>query len=154
MIRKIVSGGQTGVDRAALDVALERNIPCAGWCPLGRRAEDGPLPDRYPLRETESGDYRQRTAWNVRDSDATLILNQGELVGGTALTRECAESCNRPCLVLTLGDADTVDSARQWLAKHGVRVLNIAGPRESKRPGIYRSAVSFLDRLLTGEEVQ
>ena len=112
------------------------------------------MPDRYPLRETESGDYRQRTAWNVRDSDATLILNQGELVGGTALTRECAESCNRPCLVLTLGDADTVDSARQWLAKHGVRVLNIAGPRESKRPGIYRSAVSFLDRLLTGEEVQ
>lgn len=142
------------MDRAALDVAFERNIPCAGWCPLGRRAEDGPLPDRYPLRETESGDYRQRTAWNVRDSDATLILNQGELVGGTALTLECAESYRRPYLVLTLGEADAVDSARRWLAKHGVRVLNIAGPRESKRPGIYRSAVSFLDRLLTGEEVQ
>ncbi len=148
MIQKIVSGGQTGVDRAALDIALKRGIPCGGWCPLGRRAEDGRLADSYPVTETESEDYRQRTEWNVRDSDATLILNQGPLQGGTALTQNCAERYRRPCMVLALDEQDACDRARGWLTENGVQVLNIAGPRESKQPGIYRRTLFFLDRLL------
>ena len=86
LVEKIVSGGQTGVDRAALDVALELGIPCGGWCPRGRRAEDGALSARYPLMETPSDDYVQRTTWNIRDSDGTLILTRGEPTGGTAQT--------------------------------------------------------------------
>ncbi|PSQ85488.1 MAG: molybdenum cofactor carrier, partial [Bacteroidetes bacterium QH_2_63_10] len=85
-MRKIISGGQTGVDRAALDAALAFNVPVGGWCPKGRRAEDGQIPDRYPLEETPSEAYEQRTAWNVRDSDGTLIITDGSLEGGTALT--------------------------------------------------------------------
>src|SRR3989442_8006923 len=83
---EIVSGGQTGVDRAALDTALALGLTCGGWCPRGRRAEDGPLPARYPLRETPSASYPERTEWNVRDSDGTLVLHHGRLRGGTALT--------------------------------------------------------------------
>lgn len=83
---KIISGGQTGVDRAALDAALQLGIPCGGWCPKGRKAKDGPIPDRYPLKETESGSYPVRTEMNVRDSDGTLILTWGRPTGGTALT--------------------------------------------------------------------
>src|SRR5438876_1977372 len=90
IVSKIISGGQTGVDRAALDVALELGIPCGGWCPQGRRAEDGVIPARYPLRETPWWGYPQRTEWNVRDSDGTLILAEGEPDRGTVLTRELA----------------------------------------------------------------
>ena len=87
MLTRIVSGGQTGVDRAALDVALELSIPCGGWCPKGRKAEDGALPARYPLKETPSEEYAQRTTWNVRDSDGTLILTHGAPTGGTGTFR-------------------------------------------------------------------
>src|SRR5213080_1459301 len=100
VISKIVSGGQTGVDRAALDVALELGIPCGGWCPIGRRAEDGVIPDRYPLRQAPSANYADRTALNVRDSDGTLILARGPLRGGTALTKTFAERYGRPYLVV------------------------------------------------------
>src|SRR5690606_30676655 len=93
---RVVSGGQTGVDRAALDAALRLGLPCGGWCPAGRWAEDGPIPERYPLRETESADPAERTARNVRDSDATLILSPRPLRGGTAGTREVAERLGRP----------------------------------------------------------
>src|SRR5262245_54833883 len=92
---KIISGGQSGVDRAALDVALELGIPCGGWCPKGRRAEDGPLPDRYPLDETQTSFYPERTRRNVRDSDGTLILADGAAKGGTALTIELAEQMQK-----------------------------------------------------------
>src|SRR5215217_2323846 len=92
---KIVSGGQTGVDRAALDVALELGIECGGWCPAGRQAEDGPIDARYPLRETPSADPAQRTEWNVRDSDATLLLTTGAASPGTELTREVARRLGR-----------------------------------------------------------
>lgn len=149
-IAKIVSGGQTGVDRAALDVALELGFPCGGWVPRGRRAEDGRIPPIYPLRETESHSYAKRTRLNVRDSDATLILTRGEPTGGTALTVDCARSLNRPYFVVDLaGDVD-LSTVREWLVRHDVRVLNVAGPRESAPAGIYRIAAGVLRELLEG----
>lgn len=144
--RRIVSGGQTGVDRAALDVALELGIPCGGWCPRGRLAEDGPLPARYPLEETPTARYERRTRWNVRDSDATLILARGELGGGTAYTARVAEELQRPLLVVP-PDPERVPEVRAWLADRGTAVLNVAGPRESGAPGIYAEAKRFLARL-------
>jgi hypothetical protein len=145
---KVVSGGQTGVDRAALDVALELGLPCGGWCPKGRRTEDGPLPARYPLTETPWSGYPQRTAWNVRDSDGTLVLTLGEPDRGTALTVELAARHRRPCLVVDLGAAPDVEEVRSWARANGVGTLNVAGPRESSAPGVYARAAAFLRRLL------
>jgi hypothetical protein len=150
MFTKIVSGGQTGVDRAALDVALELGLPCGGWCPRGRKAEDGPLVVSYPLQETPSGVYAHRTEWNVRDSDGTLILTVGEPAGGTALTCKMAVRRSKPCLVLDLGKRPRIGKVRDWATERHVRVLNVAGPRESGVPGIYKLATRFLRRLLRG----
>ena len=147
-IRKIVSGGQTGVDRAALDAAQAAGVPCGGWCPRGRLADDGPIPPRYPLRETPTASYAQRTRWNVRDSDGTLILNRGALEGGTALTADAARKLGKPCLILDLSARPDPAAARAWAAAHRVRVLNVAGPRERRLPGIARQARTFLRRLL------
>lgn len=147
-ISKITSGGQTGVDRAALDTALTLGLECGGWCPRGRRAEDGPIPDRYPLVETPTGRYSQRTAWNVRDSDATLILTRGRPKRGTALTIRWANRIHKPCLVVDLAaDADP-SIGRAWTREHGIRVLNVAGPRESETPGIYEQAQKWLRQFL------
>lgn len=151
-MEKIVSGGQTGVDRAALDVALELDIPCGGWCPQGRSAEDGQIPARYPLRETEGRKYKFRTSLNVRDSDGTLILNLGPLEGGTGLTKILAVKLRRPYLVVELDGEHDMQELRRWLLENNVQVLNVAGPRESKRPGIHQLAVSFLKKLLSGGE--
>ena len=145
---KIVSGGQTGVDRAALDVALEFGLLCGGWCPKGRSAEDGSLPSRYPLEETPSDEYVQRTEWNVRDSDGTLVLTRGEPTGGTAQTIEIAVRLGKPCLVVDLAKQPSESVVLNWARQHSVRVLNVAGPRESKSPGIYRAASRFLRKLL------
>lgn len=147
-VAKIVSGGQTGVDRAALDVALELGLPCGGWCPLGRRAEDGPIAAEYPLRETPKEKYRQRTRWNVRDSDGTLILAVGELQGGTELTRKLAEQMQKPRQIVDLGATADVAAVADWISEHRIQVLNVAGPRESTQPGIYRQAAEFLRSLL------
>jgi hypothetical protein len=146
----IVSGGQTGVDRAALDWAIDHGVPHGGWCPRGRIAEDGTLDSRYLLRETESERYRQRTRKNVEDSDGTLILNLGELSDGSLATLRFAERLGRPCLVVqldTLADPDAAGRVRDWLRNHHIGILNIAGPRESKGPGSYRTTLAFLDRL-------
>ena len=148
-IQKIISGGQAGADQGALDAALELGIPCGGWCPKGRRAENGVIPGCYPLSETLSKAYEVRTEWNVRDSDATLILNEGALEGGTALTMEVANRLHRPCLLLALETDQDLESVKAWLSQHEVKVLNIAGPRESKRPGIQHRAYRFLLRLLS-----
>jgi hypothetical protein len=147
-LTRIISGGQTGVDRAALDVALELGIPCGGWCPQGRRAEDGPIDARYPLQETPWWGYPQRTEWNVRDSDGTLILTRGDPDRGTALTAELAAAMNRPCLVVKLEERPGVAAVRTWLETGGIRTLNVAGPRESSQPGIHAEADRFLRELL------
>jgi len=144
-----VSGGQTGVDRAALDVALERGLRCGGWCPRGRLAEDGPLPERYPLQETPSAEYSQRTEWNVRDSDATLVLTWGPPSGGTSYTIDRARSLGRPHLVVDLGGAPRREAVLAWLRAEDVRVLNVAGPRESGRSGVYAKARRFLEAVFT-----
>jgi len=147
VVTKVVSGGQTGVDRAALDVALERGLPCGGWCPKGRMAEDGPLPTRYPLNETPSDAYRQRTEWNVRDADGTLVLSVGPVTGGTADTVAYAARLKKPCLVLDLTQPCRSDDVAAWTRTHQIHILNIAGPRESKSPGIYAQAAVFLRRV-------
>lgn len=149
--KKIVSGGQSGVDRAALDVAAELSLPRGGWCPKGRYAEDGPIPDAYPLKETPSPDTSQRTEWNVRDADGTLVLTEGEPSGGTAVTIRFARRHRKPCLVLDLGADPDPAGVGRWLARHGIDVLNVAGPRESKRPGIGRRAAAFLRKALARE---
>jgi len=148
MVQKIVSGGQTGVDRAALDAGLESGVPVGGWCPSGRRAEDGVISERYPLLELDARDYSARTEQNVLDSDATLVLNRGELADGTALTVQLAQKHRKPCLVVQLDENEDPGAVSQWLSEKGVKVLNIAGPRESKCPGIYESALLFVRRLL------
>src|SRR5262245_9389748 len=144
MFAKIVSGGQTGVDRAALDVALELGIHCGGWCPKGRRAEDGAIHVRYPLTETPWWGYPQRTEWNVRDSDGTLVLVRSEPDRGTRLTIEAAARLEKPCLVLKLNEQAAPAVARSWAKHHALAVLNVAGPRESESPGIYADAARFL----------
>jgi hypothetical protein len=145
---KIVSGGQTGVDRAALDVALEYNFPCGGWCPRGRIAEDGPLAARYPLIESPSPDYEQRTEWNVRDADGTLILARGTFSGGTALTVRFAERLKKPCLVFDLNAQGDAQIILDWLNQYQIRILNVAGPRQSQNPGIYSQAYEVLRKML------
>ena len=157
MISQLVSGGQTGVDRAALDVALELGIACGGWCPKGRRAEDGAVPNRYPLTETPSGEYAQRTTWNVRDSDGTLVLAGGQTAGGTLLTVEACRDAGKPCLVIDLADEEALPAAvravREWIALSlPGGVLNVAGPRATEAPGVYERARVFLLAVLGGGE--
>jgi hypothetical protein len=148
MLVKIVSGGQTGVDRAALDVALQLGLDCGGWCPKGRRAEDGHIGAHYPLRETPSTDYAQRTEWNVRDSDATLVLTRGSPTEGTALTIQIAARLRKSCLIVDLAREPDVRQAAEWLLLYQIRTFNVAGPRESKCPGIYAQAGEYLARLI------
>jgi len=148
LIAKLVSGGQTGVDRAALDVALRLGIACGGWCPRGRRAEDGPIPERYPLQETPEARYPQRTGWNVRDSDGTLVIHAGARRGGTALTARVARRSGKPVLCVDLDAAPEPAAIAEWIAGQGIVVLNVAGPRESESPGIGARAGRLLERAL------
>ena len=150
---RIVSGGQTGVDRAALDVALELGIPCGGWCPDGRLAEDGLLSRRYPLRELPGGGYRRRTRANVADSDATLIVYFEELAGGTAATLQDCLDLGKPCKLVDGAEIPPCRGARavaRFLRRHGVGVLNVAGPRASQSPRAYRYTRELLTALLSG----
>jgi len=145
----IVSGGQTGADRAALDFAIRAGLPHDGWCPLGRRAEDGPLDGRYLLRETPTARYAERTQWNVRDSDGTAVFTLGgELSGGTKLTAELAASLGKPLLTLCAAEAGPLEAAvalRQFLGQYKIARLNVAGPRASQEPGI----AAYVDAVLT-----
>jgi hypothetical protein len=148
LLVRIVSGGQTGVDRAALDATIDSGLVISGWCPKGRRAEDGVIPERYTLVETPSRDYRQRTRWNVRDSDATLILVAGELSGGSRLTANAARSLGKPLFVGDLDLYATPEKVRDFVEMHRVRTLNVAGPRESRCPGIHARAYGLLRRVI------
>ena len=143
----IVSGGQTGADRAALDFAIAHGYPHGGWAPRGREAEDGPIPVKYQLIELKDGGYRQRNRRNVKDSDGTLIVNLGEMDGGTLATQTFAERAGKPLLIVQLDTQSPEDMAASviaWLRKHAIKTLHVAGPRESKRPGIYRLTADLL----------
>jgi hypothetical protein len=153
----ILSGGQTGVDRAALDAAIEKGLAYRGWCPKGGWAEDLAEPPgllaRYPhLRETPEADPAERTRRNVRDSDRLLVLTDSSGVTvskGTELARDLALKLDRPCLVLDLDASGVVEQARAFLnVGEGGMAVCIAGPRESEAPGIYAKARAFLLQLL------
>lgn len=150
-LRKIVSGGQTGVDRGALDAALDAGFPCGGWCPEGRLAEDGAIPDRYPLRELPGGSYLARTRQNVLDSDGTLIVYFGELTGGTLETLRYCERLRKPVLALDASRSDPGALSREacdFIAARSIALLNVAGPRESGHPGARDFADQVVSRLI------
>jgi predicted Rossmann-fold nucleotide-binding protein len=149
LFEKIISGGQTGVDRAALDAAMELGIPCGGWCPQGRRAEDGRIPDHYPLQEASSPDYPVRTRLNVEDSDGTLVITAGSPKGGTALTLKLARKFHKPFLLVDLTRKTDPSAVWQWINETHVRILNVAGPREGESAGIFEKASAFLLEVLT-----
>ena len=136
---KLVTGGQTGVDRACLDFALQYEIKCGGWCPRGRLAEDGVIDECYPLVETASDDVAQRTEWNARDSDATLLLSCGEPKDGTMLTVEMAERYGKPVHIVDIEKTPDIQAFSEWMSSNTIEVLNVAGPRESHSPGVVYS---------------
>jgi predicted Rossmann fold nucleotide-binding protein DprA/Smf involved in DNA uptake len=148
LLEKIISGGQTGVDRAALDVALEMGIPRGGWCPRGRRAEDGRIPHHYPLQEASSPDYPLRTRLNVEDSDGTLVVTLGPPKGGTALTLKLAKKLGKPFFLVDLAGRTDPAEVRQWIQKNQIRILNVAGPREGESVGIADKASIFIREVL------
>jgi Circularly permutated YpsA SLOG family len=149
-VERIISGGQTGVDRAVLDTAIEIGIPHGGWVPHGRWAEDGRIGEQYHVKETPSEDVNQRTEWNVRDSDATLIISQGVLTGGSEFTQKMAQKYQKPWLYIDLAVASVPEATtqiQQWLAQGQFNTLNIAGPRHSEDAEIYLKT-SMLLRLV------
>jgi hypothetical protein len=154
MIEKIVSGGQTGVDRGALDAALGVGFPCGGWCPPGRRAEDGRIPDRYPLQCIEQGGYRQRTRRNVIDSDGTLIVHHHRLSSGTLLTLEFCVQQHKPFVSIDAAEVSTqrgADLLEDFIEKNAINVLNVAGPRGSGWPGACAYTTALICRFLKGD---
>lgn len=154
-IAKIVSGGQTGADRAALDFAIDHGIPLGGWCPNGRRAEDGPIDARYQLKETPGGGYLLRTEWNVRDSDGTVVFSMTPvLTGDSRSTVELARRYGKPFLHLSAQPAgdQAAGLLREFIREHGVRVLNVAGPRVSKEPDVAMFVTVTLKKALLPDE--
>jgi hypothetical protein len=149
MLEQIISGGQTGADRAALDFAIARGIPHGGWCPRGRLAEDGTVPARYQLTETPGSDCAQRTEWNVRDADGTVIFSIAPtLVGGSKQTAELARQYQKPCLHLSRqrdGEA-AARKLREFLAAHEIATLNVAGPRQSQEPEVEQFTRETLEK--------
>jgi hypothetical protein len=151
MIKKIISGGQTGADQAAIDIAIKLGIPYGGWLPKGRKTEKGPLPDKYQLQELPDSSYSKRTEKNILASDGTLIISHGKLSGGSELTRTIAEKNERPCLHIDLHKTIAFKAAEQiknWIEAHKIEVLNIAGPRESNDPKIYKVVGDVLETVL------
>ncbi len=147
---KIISGGQTGADQAALDAAIELTIPHGGWLPKGRKTEAGPLPLKYNLRELRSDRYRDRTEMNIVDSDGTLIVSFGPLTGGSALTESLALKHDRPCLVIDLelvSRDEAVTAVEKWIDRHNIHTLNVAGPRASSEPRIYKAVRDIIETI-------
>jgi len=148
MIRKIVSGGQTGVDRAALDMALELGISCGGWCPKGRKARDGVIPECYPLRETDTAGYMKRTKMNVLDSDGTLILYLDALAGGSEFTFEFARKRNKPVKAIDMAThQESYSQVIEWIKRSDIQILNIAGPSEKDELNIHGQTSHYLREL-------
>jgi len=151
MLIKIISGGQTGADQAALDAAIKLDIPHGGWIPKGRKTEDGTLPDKYNLKEMPTGSYQKRTEQNVIDSDGTVIISHGELTGGSKLTDKIAEKHKRPCLHIDLNTTPTFFAAsiiNAWIGLHKIEILNVAGPRASKDPEIYQDVKYIIEGVI------
>lgn len=146
MLKKIISGGQTGVDRSALDAAIEKKFPCGGYCPKGRRAEDGPINNKYPLTETTSSAYQVRTKSNIIDSDGTLIITKTKPDGGTALTISLCKNLKKSFFIFSTEKdyKNQVAEMMNWLETNKIEILNIAGPRESKEPGIYKESKELI----------
>ena len=151
MIEKIISGGQTGADRAALDVAIKMGIEHGGWIPKGRKAEDGPLSDKYQLQEMPTASYPKRTEQNVIDSDGTLIVARGKLTGGTDYTRQMALKHKKQLLGIDLDQTDLYNAASlvaSWIKLRRIEILNVAGPRASKDRQIYSDVINILERAI------
>ncbi|MEZ6059191.1 MAG: putative molybdenum carrier protein [Planctomycetaceae bacterium] len=159
-VSRVISGGQTGVDRAALDAAIAAEIDIGGWCPRGRRAEDGRVPVEYPLLETAARSYAVRTEWNVRDADGTLVVVLDDISSGTRLTIDVARKLEKPLLVIhllpptqrtllseTISGCDHIPSVVDWVRRNRIRVLNVAGPRASSDANVYPQALEFLQQL-------
>ncbi|MGY6214508.1 putative molybdenum carrier protein [Methylolobus aquaticus] len=151
MLSKIISGGQTGVDRAALDAAMASFFPCGGWCPAGRQAEDGKLPERYPLTHLDGGGYAERTRRNLLEADGTAVIYFGQLAGGTELTVYLCIQHGRPYQLID-GDEVAVDRAirllRRFVEERRIGVLNVAGPRASTRPQAYAYTRAVITSLI------
>ena len=148
MIQKIISGGQTGADRAALDFAIKHGIPYGGWVPKGRKTEDGTLSGKYHLQEMATGQYSKRTEKNVLDSDGTLILSHGLLTGGSALTTGFAMKYGKSWIHIDLEVTSYPEAARmirEWVGRNGIKVMNVAGARASKDPKIYQAVIELLE---------
>lgn len=151
MIEKIISGGQTGVDRAALDIAIDLNIPHGGWCPKDRLSETGAIPNHYSLQETASKDYSERTKLNIRDSDGTLVVVPTfplQVTDGTVLTLQELEEKNKPFFIVDISKGFDRDQFNSWVQQNNIKILNVAGPRESQSPGIYEKSKELLPGLL------
>ncbi len=148
MIEKFISGGQTGADQAALDVAVKYNIPYGGWIPKGRRTEAGPLPARYRMSLMPSAEYRDRTLKNIQDSHGTAVLYRNRLMGGSKLTRQLARTEGKPCMAVNLETHDPFETAvtlQSFRDEYQINVLNIAGPRASHDPDIYMDVKMVLE---------
>ncbi len=157
MIKKIVSGGQTGADRAALDIALQFHIPHGGWIPKGRRAEDGGLPDTYRLKEISTDSYAAGTEQNVIDSDGTLLFSRGKPSGGTDLTREMALKHKRQMLGIDLNLTSSYDAASlivSWINLQRIKILNVAGPRACEDPTIYQDVFKILGMVIQMQKAE
>lgn len=149
MIKKLVSGGQTGADIAALDVALRHDFPHGGWCPKGRRSVEGPISAQYLLTETPSANYLQRTEWNVRDSDGTVVFTlASEATGGSLRTIGFATVHRKPCVHISQADPTAALKLRKFIADHRIETLNVAGSRESKEPGIHDWVMQVLEEVV------
>jgi hypothetical protein len=157
MFKKIISGGQTGADIAAIDAAIECNFSYGGWLPKGRKTEDGPLSDKYQMQEMTRGGYPKRTEQNIKDSSGTVIFTHSKLTGGSRLTGNLAESWGKPWLHINLSQVDNKEAVSilsSWLKKNQVEILNVAGSRASKDPEIYTKVFEIIKALLTSSSVR
>jgi hypothetical protein len=154
-VTRVVSGGQTGADRGALDAAIALGLEHGGYCPRGRLAEDGVIPARYQLTETSSAEYAQRTERNVIEADGTLLVTRGAPTGGSALTARLARARRKPLLSIDLdltSFEDAADAVRRWLAAHRIATLNVAGSRASRTPTLADDVRRLLEAALNGSE--